>query len=67
MGVFERFNVLKRLSLLKWVGLKPTRWRKAPLWLYAEMFFNIVLVFYLSRVLKFTRISARFCSLEIPL
>jgi hypothetical protein len=31
MGVFERFNVLKRLLLLKWVGLKPTRWRKALL------------------------------------
>jgi hypothetical protein len=58
MGVFERFNVLKRLSLLKWVGLKPTRWRKlhySPAHqpgepydrssLYAEMPFNIVLLF----------------------
>ena len=77
--VFERFNVLKRLLLFKWVGLKLTRWRKAlltstptgralwPLGLYAEMFFNIVLVFYLSRVLEFTRISVRSCSPEIPL
>jgi len=57
MGVFERFNVLKRLLLLKWVGLKPTRWRKSlltstptgralrPFGLYAEMPFNIVLLF----------------------
>ena len=56
--VLERFNVLKRLSLLKWVGLKPTRWRKlhySPAHqpgepydrsnLYAEMPFNIVLLF----------------------
>jgi hypothetical protein len=29
--VFERFNILKRLLLFKWVGLKLTRWRKALL------------------------------------